>query len=137
MIFNPYVLLGAAGVVIAAFASGAYTGYKYEHRKFEAFKLEVSTLAAKQEAKVESIQKQQALVNKGIENEFQNKLRAVRNYYDGMLRDSRGNQMPALSNAAGKPNESPAYYELAGACAATTVQTIALQDWIKEQLTLK
>jgi len=137
MILNPYVILGAAGVVFAAFLSGTYTGYQYEHRKFEAFKLEVSTLAAKQEAKVESIQKQQALVNKGIDNDFQNKLRAVRNYYDGLLRDARGNQMPTLSNPTRGLNESPAYYELASACAATTVQTIALQDWIKEQLAIK
>ena len=31
----------------------------------------------------------------------------------------------------------PAYYELAGACAATTVQTIALQDWIRESAAIK
>jgi hypothetical protein len=132
---NPllYVKLGLA---CAALLGSAYLGYSFEHSRFMVFKAEVETVAREQEAKVISIQKQQELVNKGITNGFQNQLRAVRNYYDGLLNAS-GSQLPAVPNPTLRANESPAYYELASACAATTVQTIALQDWIKESAGLK
>ena len=132
---NPllYVKLGLA---CAALLGSAYLGYSFEHSRFMVFKAEVETVAIEQEAKVISIQKQQELVNKGITNGFQNQLRAVRNYYDGLLNAS-GSQLPAVPNPTLRANESPAYYELASACAATTVQTIALQDWIKESAGLK
>jgi len=124
------------GILAGLFISGLLLGWGYEHRNLVAYKAEVETVAREQEAKVISIQKQQELVNKGITNGFQNQLRAVRNYYDGLLNAS-GSQLPAVSNPTLRANESPAYYELAGACAATTVQTIALQDWIKESAALK
>ena len=132
---NPllYVKLGLA---CAALLGSAYAGYSFEHSRFMAFKAEVETVAREQVAKVISIQKQQELVNKGITNGFQNQLRAVRNYYDGLLNAS-GSKLPAVSEPTLRANESPAYYELASACAATTVQTIALQDWIKESAGLK
>ena len=132
---NPllYVKLGLA---CAALLGSAYLGYSFEHSRFMVFKAEVETVAREQEAKVISIQKQQELVNKGISNGFQNQLRAVRNYYDGLLNAS-GSKLPTVSEPTLRANESPAYYELASACAATTVQTIALQDWIKESAALK
>jgi len=132
---NPllYVKLGLA---CAALLGSAYLGYSFEHSRFMVFKAEVETVAREQEAKVISIQKQQELVNKGITNGFQNQLRAVRNYYDGLLNAS-GSQLPIVSNPTLRANESPAYYELASACAATTVQTIALQEWIRESAAVK
>jgi len=132
---NPllYVKLGLAAL---ALLGSAYAGYSFEHSRFMVFKAEVETVAREQEAKVISIQKQQELVNKGISNGFQNQLRAVRNYYDGLLNAS-GSKLPTVSNPTLRTNESPAYYELASACAATTVQTIALQEWIRESAAVK
>ena len=132
---NPilYVKLGAVAIAILG---SAYLGYSFEHSRFMAFKSEVEAVAREQEAKVISIQKQQELVNKGIVNEYQSKITSVRNYYNGLLNAS-GSQLPAVSNPTIRTNESPAYYELAGACAATTVQTIALQDWIRESAAIK
>jgi len=129
---NPlmYVKLGAAVVVVLG---AAYAGYSFEHSRFMAFKAKVELAAKEQEQQVISIQKQQVLVNKGIENEFQTKLRAVRNYYDGMLNTrTSSNSMPAFSISTSNADAKSAYYELAGACAETTVQTLALQDWIRE-----
>jgi hypothetical protein len=128
-----YVKLGA---IALALLGSAYLGYSFEHSRYMAFKAEVAAVAREQEAKNESIQKQQELVNKGVTNGFQNQLRAVRNYYDGLLNAS-GSQLPAVPNPTLRTNESPAYYELASACAATTVQTIALQDWIRESAAVK
>jgi hypothetical protein len=124
------------GLACAALLGSAYAGYSFEHSRCKVFKAEVVTFAREQEAKVISVQKQQELVNKGVANGFQNQLRAVRNYYDGLLNAS-GSKLPTVSEPTLRTNESPAYYELAGACAATTAQTLALQDWIKESAALK
>jgi len=132
---NPLLYVKFGAIALAIFGS-AYLGYSFEHGRYMAYKAEVASVARIQEAKIISIQKQQELVNKGISNGFQNQLRAVRNYYDGLLNAS-GSQLPAVSNPTLRTNESPAYYELAGACAATTVQTIALQDWIRESAAVK
>jgi hypothetical protein len=122
------------GVALAVVLGAAYAGYSYEHSRFMVFKAKVELAAKEQEQQVISIQKQQALVNKGIENEFQTKLRAVRNYYDGMLNTrTSSNPMPAFSISTSNADAKSAYYELAGACAETTIQTLALQQWIKEQ----
>ena len=129
---NPlmYVKLGAA---LAVVLGAAYAGYSYEHNRFMVFKKEVDVIAREQEQKVISIQKQQDLVTKGIVNEFQAKLGTVRGYYGGLQHSASSGKLPTLSNPAGRANESAAYYELAGACAETTVQTLALQQWIKDQ----
>lgn len=132
---NPLVYVKLGAIALAVLFS-AYLGYSFEHSRFMVFKTQVEMVAKEQEQKVISIQKQQELVNKGISNGFQNQLRAVRNYYDGLLNAS-GSQLPPVSEPTLRTNESAAYYELASACAATTVQTIALQDWIKESAGLK
>lgn len=129
-------LYARLGLLAGLFVAGLFLGWRYEHGNLVAYKAQVEAVAKVQEAKNESIQKQQALVNKGIENGFQNQLRAVRNYYDGLLNAS-GSKLPAVSEPTLRANESPAYYELASACAATTVQTIALQNWIKESAAIK
>ena len=130
---NPllYVKLGLA---CAALLGSAYLGYSFEHSRFMVFKAEVETVAREQEAKNESVQKQQALVNKGIENEFQAKLGALRNRYDGVQYTS-GSQLPSLSNPTEKPNGTAANLTLD--CAITTQQLVSLQDWIKEVTAIK
>ena len=130
---NPllYVKLGLA---CAALLGSAYLGYSFEHSRFMVFKAEVETVAREQEAKNESVQKQQALVNKGIVNEFQAKLGALRNRYDGVQYTS-GGQLPSLSNPAGSANGTSANFTLD--CAITTQQLVSLQDWIRESATVK
>ena len=130
---NPllYVKLGLA---CAALLGSAYLGYSFEHSRFMVFKAEVETVAREQEAKVISIQKQQELVTKGVVNEFQAKLGALRNRYDGVQYTS-GSQLPTLSNPAGSINGTAANFTLD--CAITTQQLVSLQDWIRESATVK
>ena len=62
-----YWKLGIAGaLLIVAFSTGWYV----RNLDYQAFKLEVLNTAKAQEAHVESITKQQALVTKGIANEY-------------------------------------------------------------------
>ena len=131
-----YWKLGIAGaLLIAAFSTGWYV----RNLDYQAFKLEVLNTAKAQEAHVASITKQQALVTKGIENEYEAKLAAVRNYYKStsVWNNPSSSPMSGISTAPSTANVIAAYNEIAGLCAETTVQTIALQDWIRQQTGIK
>lgn len=126
------------GAVVFALGFAYYKGYSGEHDKFIAFKAQVEAQGKIQEAKNESVQKQSDLVSKGIKNEYEAKLAAVRNYYGGLQHPSAsGSKLSGISNPTSGANESPAYYKLAESCSETTVQTLALQDWILQQAGVK
>jgi hypothetical protein len=122
-----------------AFLLGAGAGWKYEHNKFVTFKTEVESVAKVQEAEVKSIQKQQALVTKGIKDEYDAKLSAVRNYYKStsVWNNASGSQVPGISATPSSADVITAYNVLAGQCAETTLQLTQLQKWLNEQIGIK
>ena len=130
-----YAKLAILGAICAAvFGSGWWVGYS----KYLDFKKEVEIAAKVQEAKVESITKQQALVTKGIENEYEAKLSAIRNYYKSTsVWNNNTSKVSGLSTAPSATDVIASYNLLAGQCAETTAQTIALQDWVKQQIGIK
>lgn len=131
-----YWKFGIAGaLLVVAFSTGWYI----RNLDYQAFKLEVLNTAKAQEAHVESITKQQALVTKGIENEYEAKLAAVRQYYKStsVWNNPSSSQVSGISAAPSTANVIAAYNEIAGLCAETTAQTIALQDWIRQQTGIK
>jgi hypothetical protein len=137
---NPYTILGAIGAVIAAFAFGLWKGYSYEHEKFLAFKAQVVAESKIQEAKVESITKQQDIVTKGVKNEYEAKLAAIRNYYSSIgVRNTgtSGSQVPGISPAPKGTDAATAYQILAAGCTETTLMLTSLQSWIQSQLEIK
>jgi len=107
---------------------------RYEHNNYVAFKTKTEAVATTQEIKNESIVKQQALVTKGITNEYEAKLAALKSYYGGLHNSSSGS-MPSISNPSSGVNESTSDQLLA--CANTTQQLVSLQDWINEQVNIK
>ena len=131
-----YAKLAILGVISAAiFGSGWWVGYS----KYLDFKKEVEVTAKLQEEKVKSIRSQQELVTKGIENEYEAKLSAIRNYYKStsVWNNTSSSKVSGLSTAPSATDVITAYNLLAGQCAETTAQTIALQDWIKQQVGIK
>ena len=128
-------LIIAGVLLITAFASG----WGLRNRDFKEYKVKVENAAKAQEAHVESIKKQQALVNKGIENEYEAKLAALRNYYKStsVWNNGSSSKVPGISAAPSATDVITAYNLLAGQCAETTAQTIALQDWINQQIGIK
>lgn len=121
-----------AAMVATVFGSGWWLG----HSKYVAYKAQVEAIAIAQEAKIESIQKQQALVNKGIEKEYEAKLSLLRNYYNGMHNSSSG-AMPSNGTTASSLDAITAYNLLAGQCAETTQQIVSLQEWLNAQMGIK
>ena len=131
-----YAKLAILGAICAAvFGSGWWVGYS----KYLDFKKEVEVTARLQEEKVKSIRSQQELVTKGIENEYEAKIAALRNYYKStsVWNNPSSSKVSGLSAAPSATDVITAYNLLAGQCAETTAQAIALQDWIKGQVGIK
>ena len=137
---NSYTIAGALGAVAASFLFGLWKGYSYEHEKFMEFKNKVTQEAKAQEIKIENIQKQSELINKGVKNEYEAKIAAIRNYYSSIgvrYTDSSGKQVPGLSPTSPGFDAAAAYPILAGQCTETTLMLTSLQDWIRLQGSVK
>jgi hypothetical protein len=131
-----YAKLAILGAICAAvFGGGWWVGYS----KYLDFKKEVEITARVQEEKVKSIRSQQELVTKGIENEYEAKIAALRNYYKStsVWNNTSSGKVSGISPAPSATDVIASYNILAGQCAETTAQTIALQDWLKQQIGIK
>jgi hypothetical protein len=131
-----YWKLAIAGAVIV----GAFlAGWNVRNNDYKAFKLEVEHTAQAQEANVKSIQKQQALVTKGIENEYEAKLAAVRQYYKStsVWNNPSSGKVSGISTGPSATDVITAYNVLAGQCSEATLQLVSLQSWLNEQMGIK
>jgi len=124
-----------AFLLLVSFSSGWYI----RNLDYKAFKLEVEHTAKAQEAHVESITKQQALVTKGIENEYEAKLAAVRSYYKStsVWNNPSSSKVSGISTAPTVADVATAYNLLAGQCSEATLQLVSLQEWLNEQIGIK
>ena len=135
-----FSLLGNIGgqtyIYIALVFGGFSAGFYVEHLRFADFKNEVAIVAEKQIAENEAKEKEQQLVNKGVEDAYKANLSNIHNFYSGMLNTSSG-AMPSDANATIIINGQTYYVlSIAEQCASTTEQVIALQDWINQQVGL-
>ena len=128
-----------AGLFTVVLCSVFYFGYHIGNSKYVSLKQETELLAKTQEAQVESITKQQKLVTKGIQDEYEVKLSAIRNYYKStsVWNNPSSNKVSGLSTAPSVTDVISAYNVLAGQCAETTAQVVELQKWINEQVGIK
>jgi len=129
---NPVMIYGAIGAVIASFLLGFGSGWKFEHDRFMDFKQEIAVVAAKKEAENISIQKQSDLVTKGIKNEYEARISALRNYYSSGLRNSSSGELSAIPQSTISIDGKATNLQLA--CAYTTQQLVSLQDWLNQQI---
>jgi len=131
-----YVKIGA--VIVLLLGSFA-TGWHIRDVDYMAFKKEVEHTAKAQEANTIAVQKQQTLVTKGIQDEYDAKLSTLRNYYKStsVWNNNGGSSVSSLSTAPKSADVITAYNELAGNCAQTTLMLVELQKWINEQVGIK
>jgi len=134
--FNSYLIIGGLVAVTSSFAFGLWKGYSYEHEKFMAFKAKTEQIAKEQQIKVDSVVKQNQLVNEGIKNEYEAKMAAVRNYYAQWVRDNNagGGKLSPIPGTPDGVDAATANAILAQQCAETTVQVTSLQEWIRLQV---
>ena len=131
-----YVKIGVALLLVCGIY---FAGWHSRDKDYMAFKAKVEAEGKAQEIHIAEVKKQQELANKGIENEYNAKLAALRNYYKStsVWNNASSGQVSGISPAPSLSDVVTAYNLLAGQCAETTAQTVALQDWIKAQVGIK
>ena len=131
--YGKMALLGAICAIV--FGSGWWMGYS----RYLEYKKSVEIAAKEQEEKIKSIRSQQELVTKGIQNEYDAKLAAIRNYYKStsVWNNPSSSKVSGLSTTPSATDVIASYNQLAQECAMTTQQVLSLQDWIREQIGVK
>lgn len=135
----PIGLYVKAGIILVLVVGTFFAGWHTRNKDYMAFKAKVEAEGKAQEIHIESIKKQQDLVTKGIQNEYEAKIAAIRNYYKStsVWNNPSSGKVSGISTAPSATDVITAYNLLAGQCAETTAQTIALQDWLKAQIGVK
>jgi len=134
----PYANYIKIGLFILFICGVFFAGWHIRDRDFTIYKDQVRIAAEKQQAENEAIKKQQEITNKGIQDEYDAKLALLRQYYaNGVRRPTSTGAMSGLSATASLADAIAAYNQLASDCAATTLQTVTLQKWITEQMSIK
>ena len=125
--------------LLIAFVCGIFfAGWHTRDRDFTIYKDQVRITAEKQAVETASIQKQHELVTKGIQDEYDAKLALIRQYYANGVRSNNGaSTVPGISSTSKLSDAIASYNQLASDCAATTLQTVTLQQWIAEQMAIK
>ena len=114
-----------------------YAGFHLGNNRYLEYKASVEATAKAQEEKNKSVEAQHALVNKGIQDAYEAKLAALRNYYGRMQLNPSSGSMSGISPTPKGTDAETAYPTLAGQCAATTAQLTSLQDWVNQQIGIK
>jgi len=134
-----YANIVKAGLIVSALCLVFFAGWHIRDNDFTIYKDQVRIAAEKQAAQTASVQKQQELVNKGIKDEYDAKLSALRNYYKStsVWNNNGSSTVSGISTAPKSADVISAYNELAGNCAQTTLQLVELQKWINEQVGIR
>ena len=134
----PIITYVKASLLILLVCGVFFAGWHTRDRDFTIYKDQVRIAAEKQQAENESIKKQQALINKGIQDEYDAKLSLLRQYYANGVRNNNGaSTVSGISSTTKLSDAIAAYSQLAGNCAVTTLQLTELQKWINEEIGIK
>ena len=134
----PYGTYLKAILLIGLVCGVFFAGWHTRDRDFTIYKDQVRITAEKQAVETASIQKQHELVTKGIQDEYDAKLALIKQYYANGVRSNNGaSTVPGVSSTSKLSDAIAAYNQLASDCAATTLQTVTLQQWINEQIGIK
>lgn len=125
---------GIALAVLSVFWFGYYKGHSAVQERFDAYKAEVAAIAAAQEEKTRNIEAKNKKLTEDTRNAYNTQLAALRAYYG--MRNNGSGTMPKVSGSAGGVDgytfdSLPPATVLAGQCAETTLNLIALQGWVR------
>ena len=145
--------LGVAIALAALFGWGYIKGGEHARADLAAYKAQVATKIEAQKAVAARVTQEQQTTTKEINDGYQAELAATHAYYRGLLAHARtgtvraipaaaggahGTPPDALPVAASQPVSAPVAIpddalHLADDCAATTVQLVNLQAWVRRE----
>jgi hypothetical protein len=130
LLISPFArIIGVIVLIGALFGFGYYKGYSGEKQRFDTYKADIEAQVKAQEAINEATKKQQDIIGKSIRSDYENKLSALKHYYNGVRQQSSTSLSTLPSSSISINAETP---NLELACSSTTQQLISLQEWIVE-----
>ena len=136
-LLNGYINYIKIGLLVFIACGLFYGGFHVGNSRYLEYKASVESIAQAQEEKVQSIQKQQNLVNEGIKNEYEGKLAAIKSFYSRVQLNPSSSSMSGISPAPKGTDAESAYPILAGQCAETTLQVNLWQEWATQNGLIK
>ena len=136
-LLNGYINYIKIGLLVFIACGLFYAGFHIGNSRYLEYKASVEAIAKAQEAKVKSVQAQQDLVNKGIKNEYEGKLAAIKSFYSRVQLNPSSSSMSGISPAPKGTDAETAYPILAGQCAETTLQVNLWQEWATQNGLIK
>ena len=131
LLISPFArIIGVIVLIGALFGFGYYKGYSGEKQRFDTYKADIEAQVKAQEAINEATKKQQDIIGKSIRSDYENKLSALKSYYNGVYKRSNSSELSTLPSSSISINAETPNLELA--CASTTQQLVSLQEWIVE-----
>lgn len=127
---------GALLVIIVIF-SIYYKGRLDEREIFNRYKAEVKAAAMAQNEKARQVEEKNAKLLKETRDAYNTKLATLRTYYGMRVNNPSGSGLPKVPGSANgidgySPDNLPPTAVLAGQCAETTLNLLALQNWVKD-----
>jgi hypothetical protein len=133
LLISPFArIIGVIVLIGALFGFGYYKGYSGEKQRFDTFKADLQAQVKAQEAINEATKKQQDIIGKSIRSDYENKLSALKSYYNGVYKRSNSSELSSIPSSTFSINESSTDSVFAGQCAQTTLMLVNLQEWITE-----
>ena len=130
ILISPFArIIGVIVLIGALFGFGYYKGYSGEKQRFDTYKADIEAQVKAQEAINEATKKQQDIIGKSIRSDYENKLSALKHYYNGVRQQSSTSLSTLPSSSISINAETP---NLELACASTTQQLVSLQEWVIE-----
>lgn len=99
------------------------------YSRYLEYKASVEAVAKAQEEHNQAVEQEHQIINQGIQNEYEGKLAALRNYYGRMQLNPSGSPMSGISPTPKGTDAATAYPVLVEQCAETTLQVNLWQEW--------
>ena len=133
ILISPFArIIGVIVLIGALFGFGYYKGYSGEKQRFDTFKADLQAQVKAQEAINEATKKQQDIIGKSIRSDYENKLSALKSYYNGVYKRSNSSELSSIPNSSLSINAETPNSVFTGQCAQTTLMLVQLQDWISQ-----
>jgi len=135
--FSTYANYIKVGLAVGICAGIFFCGFHIGNSRYVEYKARVEATAKAQEEHNQAVEQEHQIINQGIQNEYEGKLAALRNYYGRMQLNPSSSPMSGISPTPKGTDAATAYPVLVEQCAETTLQVNLWQQWATEHGLIK
>jgi len=134
---SEYINYIKVGLAVGICAGIFFCGFHIGNNRYVEYKARVEATAKAQEEHNQAVEQEHQIINQGIQNEYEGKLAALRNYYGRMQLNPGSSPMSGISPTPKGTDAATAYPVLVEQCAETTLQVNLWQQWATEHGLIK